>query len=116
MIDPLLGPWSAGDENGAWADVWYYDDMVVPVRRGLAQSGYNDEPTDRIITYEQVMPGAYERTARLAVVDENHTDVSVCFPNMSRFCGQIFLERKDKDVALLGVRPTRLDDRRVVRD
>ena len=44
-----------------------------------------------------------ERDARLAVLDENHTDASLCFPNVSRFCGQIFLWRQDKEVALLCV-------------
>jgi predicted TIM-barrel fold metal-dependent hydrolase len=89
--------------DGEWADVWYYDDMVRPLQRGLAQSGYDDEETSRPITYEDVLPGAYERHARLAAMDRNHTDVSICFPSVSRFCGQTFLERGDKDIALLCV-------------
>jgi len=102
MVDPMKGPWSVGDD-GEWADVWYYDDMVRPVQRGLAQSGYEQENTDRVVTYDDVMPAAYRRDARLAVMDENHTDVSLCFPNVCRFCGQMFLDRTDKDVALLAL-------------
>ena len=32
---------------------------------GLAQSGYDDEETSRPITYDEVLPGAYQRDARL---------------------------------------------------
>jgi predicted TIM-barrel fold metal-dependent hydrolase len=104
LLELLTGRWSKGGENAQWADVWYYDDMVRPVQRGLAQCGFDDEETSRPITYDQVLPGAYQREARLSVLDENHTDVSICFPNVSRFCGQLFLERKDKHVALLSLR------------
>ena len=37
-------------------------------------------------------------------MDENHVDISICFPNvLPRFCGQAFLERDDKELALLCV-------------
>jgi predicted TIM-barrel fold metal-dependent hydrolase len=99
-VEALYGRWSTEAEDGQWADVWYYDDMVRPVQRGLAQSGYDDEETSRPITYDDVLPGSYQRQARLQEMDRNHTDVSICFPSMSRFCGQTFLERKDKELAL----------------
>jgi predicted TIM-barrel fold metal-dependent hydrolase len=103
LVEALYGRWSTEAEDGQWADVWYYDDMVRPVQRGLAQSGYDDEATSRPITYDDVLLGAYQRQARLEEMDRNHTDVSICFPSMSRFCGQTFLERKNKDLALLCV-------------
>jgi len=102
LLEALYGRWQP-DDGGSWADVWYYDDMIRPLQRGLAQSGYYDEETSRPITYEEVLPGAYQRDARLAEMDRNHTDVSICFPSVSRFCGQTFLEREDKDLALLCV-------------
>ena len=38
-------------------------------------------------------------------MDANHVEASVNFPNvLPRFCGQAFLERKDKDLALLCVK------------
>jgi predicted TIM-barrel fold metal-dependent hydrolase len=103
LVEALYGRWSPQDEDGQWADVWYYDDMVRPLQRGLAQSGYDNEETSRPITYEEVLRGAYQREARLVEMDHNHTDVSICFPSVSRFCGQTFLDRKDKEVALLCV-------------
>jgi predicted TIM-barrel fold metal-dependent hydrolase len=102
LTDALYGRWAAGDD-GEWADLWYYDDMVRPLQRGLAQCGFYDEETSRPITYEEVLPGAYQRDARLMEMDRNYTDVSLCFPSVSRFCGQTFLERKEKDVAQLCV-------------
>jgi predicted TIM-barrel fold metal-dependent hydrolase len=102
LLDALYGRWSRSD-NGDWSDVWYYEDMVRPLQRGLAQSGYYDEETSRPITYEEVLPGSYDREARLSEMERNHTDVSMCFPSVSRFCGQTFLERKDKKLARLCV-------------
>jgi predicted TIM-barrel fold metal-dependent hydrolase len=37
-------------------------------------------------------------------MDRNWTEASLCFPNFPRFCGQTFLEAKDRDLALLCVR------------
>jgi predicted TIM-barrel fold metal-dependent hydrolase len=51
-----------------------------------------------------VLPGCYDRSARLADMAANHTDVSLCFPTVPRFCGQIFMERQDKKVGLECVR------------
>ena len=45
-------------------------------------------------------PGCYEQAARLADMDENHTEASLCFPTFPRFCGQTFLERGDTELAL----------------
>jgi predicted TIM-barrel fold metal-dependent hydrolase len=92
------------DAPGAsWVDVWKYDDLVWPLTRGWAYSGYHGEDSLRPITYEQVLPATYDAKARLELMDENHTEASVCFPTVPRFCGQIFLEREDKELALLGV-------------
>src|SRR4029077_4040327 len=102
MVDRLLGPWKP-DDDGDWADVWHFGDLVQPVQRGMAQSGHWDDDTARVVTYDDLHPGAWQRDARLGVLDENHTDASICFPNITRFCGQIFLQHPDKGVALLCV-------------
>ena len=69
------------------------------------------------VTYDEDMrPGCYEQAGRLAVMDVNHVEASMCFPTFPRFCGQTFLEREDKELALACVAGLqRLDDRRVVR-
>ena len=49
-------------------------------------------------------------------MDVNHVEASLAFPSFPRFCGQTFLERKDKELARpLREGVQRLDVRRVVR-
>ena len=48
-------------------------------------------------------PGCYDPVARLADMDRAGILASLCFPSFPRFCGQIFWEAKDKDLALLCV-------------
>jgi predicted TIM-barrel fold metal-dependent hydrolase len=98
-----LDGWVTGGDDAPWADVFYYEDLRQPLLRGFAAAGYRDMPISSPMTYDDVHPGAWQRDARLAVLEENHTDASLCFPNVCRFCGQIFLERKDKEVALLSL-------------
>ncbi len=47
--------------------------------------------------------GSYDQAARIAAMDANHTEASLCFPSFPRFCGQTFLEREDKELAKLCV-------------
>ena len=88
-----------------WCDHWVYDDLRWPVAAGYAALG----PTKGLeamtpISYDEMLPGAHDQTARLADMDLNHVEASLCFPTVPRFCGQTFLEREDKDLALLCVR------------
>ena len=68
------------------------------------------------ITYDDIRPGCYDPTARLADMDLNHIEASLCFPTYPRFCGQRFAEAKDHDLgARLRPRLQRLDGRGVGR-
>jgi predicted TIM-barrel fold metal-dependent hydrolase len=49
-------------------------------------------------------PAAYDPIARVADMDRAGILGSLCFPSFPRFCGQIFWEATDKDLALLCVR------------
>ena len=89
--------------DARWCDVWYYDDLAEPLRRALAAAGHLDDNPALPITYDDVRPGAYQRDARLQDMDANDTEISICFPNITRFCGQIFHLARDKEVALLSV-------------
>ncbi len=90
------------DPSGEWADVWYYDDVVKPLAKGFASVGLDRTDLETVGTYDDLRPGTYLQAERLADMDSNHTDASVCFPNLlPRFCGQTFMERDDKDLALL---------------
>jgi hypothetical protein len=74
---------------------------MVPHTRTVAAAGVpRDELTSYGITYEEMRPGCYDPVARLDDMDIDHVDVSLCFPTFPRFCGQTFLEAKDKELAL----------------
>jgi predicted TIM-barrel fold metal-dependent hydrolase len=94
------------DDEGTWADCWIYDGRVIAMIDGVAAVSFpRDEVTGkRAITYDEILPGCYEPKARLADLECNHTDVSLCFPTFPRFCGQTFLEARDKDLAHACVR------------
>jgi predicted TIM-barrel fold metal-dependent hydrolase len=90
-------------DNGQWGDVWYYDDLVSPLLMLSAAVGFDHLSFD-FATFDQVRPGAWKQKERLGDMEADHIDVSICFPNtLPRFCGQTFLERKDKELALLCV-------------
>lgn len=90
------------DAPGArWCDIWVYDDMVVPQLAGFSFIGeLRNQHALLPVTYDDMEPGCYSQAERLRDMDLNHTEVSICFPTVSRFCGQTFLERRDKEVAL----------------
>jgi predicted TIM-barrel fold metal-dependent hydrolase len=91
------------DPEADWSDVWLYDDLVAPLMMLQAAVGFDHLSTE-LTTFEQVRPGAWKRHERLADMDLDNIEASVCFPNtLPRFCGQTFLERDDKELALLCV-------------
>src|ERR671910_33056 len=93
-----------GVADGEWCDWWLYDELVYPFPKLSAAIGFDDldvTPT----TYDEIRPGCWIQSDRLADMTANHVEASVCFPNtLPRFCGQAFYERADKELALLCVR------------
>jgi predicted TIM-barrel fold metal-dependent hydrolase len=96
----------AGDhEEGTWCDWWYVEDLRYPLTRVMAAAGYSrEEVTISPITMEDMREGCWNQTARLADMDVNHVEASLCFPTFPRFCGQTFKEREDKVLADLCVK------------
>ncbi len=85
----------------AW---WFYEDHKYSVKRLIAAAGYPVEEIDmRGVTYDEMRPGCWKPADRLADMTLNHVQASLCFPNYPRFCGQRFLEAKDRDLARLCV-------------
>ncbi|MDH3706353.1 MAG: amidohydrolase, partial [Acidimicrobiia bacterium] len=90
-----------GDKLAAW---WHYEDHRYQIKQMIACPGMApDEVTMEGVTYEDIAPGCYEPQARLADMDLNHVEASLCFPNYPRFCGQLFAERQDRQLARLCV-------------
>jgi predicted TIM-barrel fold metal-dependent hydrolase len=92
-----------GVEDGEWCDWWLYDDLVYPFPKLSAAVGFDDLDVTPV-TFDEIRPGCWKQKDRLADMDANHVDASICFPNtLPRFAGQAFHERADKELALLCV-------------
>ena len=93
-----------GVEGGTPCDWWLYDDLIYPFPKVSAAVGFENLDVEPV-TFDQIRPGSWKQSERLVDMDANHVDVSICFPNiLPRFCGQTFLEREDKELALLCVK------------
>jgi predicted TIM-barrel fold metal-dependent hydrolase len=92
-------------EDGTWCDWWMTEDLKYPLVRLMAAAGYpREEVTVTPITMDDMRKGCWDQKARLEDMDINHVEVSLSFPTFPRFCGQTFLERKDKELADLCVK------------
>ena len=95
-----------GDHATMWGDVWYYESQRYEL---INQANAADSPPGDVdlqpITFDQVRPGSWRAEDRLADMDLDHVEKSLCFPNTwVRFCGQRFLFGEDRELALLCVR------------
>jgi predicted TIM-barrel fold metal-dependent hydrolase len=87
--------------NSRWVDHWVYDTMRWPIPAGFAGVANDDFDNGMVGTsYGEMRPGCYDQKARIADMDLNGVEASLCFPSMPRFCGQTFLDRSDKAFAL----------------
>ena len=89
------------DKDG---EAWVYDGkrMVTPglgAVAGKTREEFSFEP----ITYDEMRPGCYDSVARLEDMDRAGVLASMCFPSFPRFCGQVFNEAEDRELALLCV-------------
>jgi predicted TIM-barrel fold metal-dependent hydrolase len=93
-------PGGPGDQ----VDWWFYEDLRRPLTRLDTAVGYDRaDVTLKGITYDDMRPGSYSVPERLADMDANGVEASLCFPTFPRFCGQTFMEADDKELALLCV-------------
>ncbi len=89
-----------GDE-GPMTSWWYFEDLHYPMVRTHASVGFRRDQLQMTgITYDEMIPGAWQIKPRLADMAKNHTASSLCFPSWVRFCGQALSEGKDKDLGL----------------
>ena len=86
-------------ENGV--DWWLVEDRRAPMLGLLAAMGnpreqWTPDPT----TYAKMRKSCYDPVARIADMDEAGIIMSLCFGSITGFCGQMFLNMKDKELAL----------------
>jgi predicted TIM-barrel fold metal-dependent hydrolase len=87
------------------SEFWMYEDRQIVTTglnavAGKSREEFSPEP----ITYEDMRPGCYEPSERVADMDQGNVLSSLLFPSFPRYCGQVFHEAKDKDLALHCVR------------
>lgn len=87
------------------SEFWEYDGRQIITTglnavAGKSREEFSPEP----ISYTDMRPGCYEPAARVADMNQGHVLASMLFPSFPRYCGQVFHEAKDKDLALLCVR------------
>jgi predicted TIM-barrel fold metal-dependent hydrolase len=83
------------------SEFWVYEDRQIVTTglnavAGKSREEFSPEP----ITYDDMRPGCYEPAARVADMDQGSVLASMLFPSFPRYCGQVFHEAKDKDVAM----------------
>src|SRR5262245_29672529 len=86
-------------------EFWLYDGKRIATSglsavAGKSRDEFNPDP----IRYSDMRPGCYDSVARLEDMDRAGILASMCFPSFPRFCGQIFWEADDKELAALCVR------------
>jgi predicted TIM-barrel fold metal-dependent hydrolase len=83
------------------SEFWVYEDRQIVTTglnavAGKSREEFSPEP----ITYDDMRPGCYEPAARVADMDQGSVLASMLFPSFPRYCGQVFHEAKDRDLAL----------------
>jgi len=85
----------------AW---WFYEDRQISIKSYIAAAGMRAEDVGMNgVTYEGIRPGCFRQEDRLADMTLNGVQAQMCFPNIPRFCGQLFLWGNDKELSLLCV-------------
>jgi predicted TIM-barrel fold metal-dependent hydrolase len=108
IYDPVTRQPGFADGDGPedrWCDVWHYEETLWPMHAAYAAVGPTASlPATTTLSYDDLLPGCFDQGHRLEDMDTNHTEASLCFPTVPRFCGQLFLNRKDIELAQLCVR------------
>ena len=82
-------------------DAWVYDGKRVGTSGLSVTIGKRKEEfTPNPVPYSEMPEAAYDPVARLIDMDRAGILGSLCFPSFPRFCGQVFWEAQDKDLAL----------------
>ena len=95
----------SGKTEKRLAEVWSYEGRIYPniglnAVAGKKPQEYGMDPT----RYSDMLPGCYDAKARVADMDIDGVQSALCFPSFPRFAGTVFLEGKDKELALLSVK------------
>jgi predicted TIM-barrel fold metal-dependent hydrolase len=86
-------------------EAWVYEDRAMPTLGLAAVVGRKKETwSPAPINYTDMHPGCFDPAARIADMNVAGILAQTCFPSFPRFCGQVFLEAEDRQLALLCIR------------
>jgi predicted TIM-barrel fold metal-dependent hydrolase len=86
------------------SEFWAYEDrQIVTTGLNAVAGKRREEFSPEPITYQDMRPGCYEPAARVADMNQGFVLSSLLFPSFPRYCGQVFHEANDKELALLCV-------------
>ena len=79
-------------------EYWVYDGKRYPtsVSAPWPESRRRSSAPSRC-PYSEMRPGCYDPKARLEDMDRAGILASLCFPTITRFCGQLFMEASDRE-------------------
>ena len=89
--------WSAGSTTAS-----SYPSSGLSAVAGKTKEEFSPEP----LPYSEMRPGCYDSKARLEDMDRAGILASLCFPTITRFCGQLFMEASDREFGFGACRPT----------
>src|ERR1700712_4691880 len=76
-----------------------YPNIALNAVAGRDRADYGVDP----VRFDEMLPGCYDPVARLVDMDIDGVWAALCFPSFARFACTVFLDGKDKELALLGV-------------
>jgi predicted TIM-barrel fold metal-dependent hydrolase len=86
-------------------DTWVYEDKQVPMTGiGAIVRKPKESWTLSAVNYADIDVSCYDPSQRVEAMDEAGILTQTLFPSFPRFCGQVFAEASNKELALLGVR------------
>ena len=88
-------------ENEAGREMWLFEGVEIPnfglnAVSGRPQEEYGIEPT----RFDEIRRGTWDVDARIDDMNAGGILASMCFPSFPQFCGQVFANTDDKDLAL----------------
>ena len=79
-------------------EFWVYDGKRFPSSGLSAVAGKSKEEfSPEPVTYAEMRPGCYDAKARIEDMNRAGILASLCFPTVTRFCGQLFMDASDRE-------------------
>lgn len=93
------------DADAPQCDFWQVEDAMIPIPKAEIAAGLPPEEVVHLpVTYAEMPAYCTDVKARLEVMDTSHVEKSLCFPNVTRFAGQLFLWMHDRELAMACLR------------